>query len=350
MGDGDKMKHNRILMSVAMAAIVLVSLCAVSVSTLSASAAQGSSSTSPVGAAVGSGAPGVCSQDGKTLDLFIRGVDNSLHWWHSADGVTWSSTGTLQVAGANALSSAAAATSPKNGTINVFVRGTDSAGSLWELTITNASTGPTNSTVHVASWAYIGGKLAANTGPSVCSYGTSTAVFVTGTDTRCYYYLTLTANSPPSSWSGLGGLLASAPAATALSDGSQFGLFVVGTNNSGLWYKHANGGKWDTSWTSVGGQALAGTSPAAYNWGASRLGWLVTGTDSKLYNNFVGNSQGYEQIKASLTSSPSVAAITPNGGNGLAVFARVSSGGTATLSQIDQTGSGWGTWTAIPYA
>lgn len=335
-----------------MAAIVLVSLCAVSVSTLSASAAQGSSSTSPVGAAVGSGAPGVCSQDGKTLDLFIRGVDNSLHWWHSADGVTWSSTGALQVAGPNALSSAAAATSPKLGTINVFVRGTDAAGSLWELTITNAQNGPTGATV--ASWAHIGGKLAANTGPSVCSYGTSTAVFVTGTDTRCYYYLTLTANSPPSSWSGLGGLLASAPAATALSDGSQFGLFVVGTSNSGLWYKHANGGKWDTSWTSVGGQALAGTSPAAYNWGTSRLGWLVTGTDSNLYNNYVGNSQGYEQVKATLTSSPSVATLGPPAltTNGLAVFARVSSGGTAMLSQIDQNNpsSGWGTWTAIPYA
>jgi len=333
-----------------MAAIVLVSLCAVSVSTLSASAAQGSSSTPPVvGAPVGSGAPGVCSQDGKSLDLFIRGADNSLHWWHSSDGVTWSSTGTVQLAGT--LGSAAAATSPTLGTIRVFVRGTDPAGSLWELTITNAHNGPKGATIF--PWVHIGGKLAANTGPSVCSFGTSTAVFVTGTDYQCWYYTTTKAATPPSKWTGLGGKLASAPSASALSDGSQIGLFVVGTGNSGLWYKQNTEGVWDASWKSVGGHALAGTSPAAYNWGTSRLGWLVTGTDSNLYNNWVGNSQGYEGIRASLTSSPSVASIIPAMNiNGLAVFARVSSGGTATLSQIDQNNpnSGWGTWTAIPFA
>jgi hypothetical protein len=346
------MKHNRILMSVAMAAVVLVSLFAVGASTLSVSAAQGNSSTPPtVGAAVGSGAPGVCSQDGTSLDLFIRGTDNSLHWWHSSDGVTWSSTGALQVAGPNALGSAAAATSPTLGTINVFVRGNDAAGSLWELTITNANTGsPTIPT----SWVHIGGKLATKTGPSVCSYGTSTAVFVTGTDYQCYYYATLTANLPPHKWFGLSGKLASAPAATALSDGSKIGLFVVGTGNSGLWYKQNTGGTWATSWTSVGGQALAGTSLAAYNWGTSRLGWLVTGTDGNLYNNWVGNSAGYEGIAATLTSSPSVATITPTmTGYGLAVFARVSSGGTAALSQNNynyQSSGGWGTWTAVPFA
>jgi len=338
-----------------MVAIVLASLCAVSVSTLSVSAAQGSSSTPPtVGAAVGTGAPGVCSQDGKSLDLFIRGTDNSLHWWHSDDGVTWSSTGTVQVAGPNALGSAAAATSPASGVINVFVRGTDPAGSLWALTITNAQNGPTGATVPT-TWVSLGGKLAPNTGPSAISYGTSTAVFVTGTDYRCYYYWTLTANlpTPPSKWGSLSGILASAPSATALTDGSKIGVVVVGTGNSGLFLKLATGGKWDTSWTSVHGLALAGTSPAAYNWGPSRLGWLVTGTDSNLYNNWVSNSAGYEQIKASLTSSPSVATITPTmTTNGLAVFARVSSGGTATLSQIDQNnpGSTWGTWTAIPFA
>ncbi len=333
-----------------MAAVVLVSLFAVGASTLSVSAAQGSSSTPPrVGAAVGSGAPGVCSQDGKSLDLFIRGSDNSLNWWHSSDGVTWSSTGAAQVAGPNALSSAAAATTSSTpGTIEVFVRGTDSAGSLWELTIINAQNGPTGATI--GSWVHIGGLLATNTGPSVCSYGTSTAVFVTGTDYQCYYYATLAATSPPSKWTSLSGKLASAPAATALSDGSEIGLFVVGTGNSGLWYKQAIGGKWDASWASVGGLALAGTSPAAYNWGTSRLGWLVTGTDGNLYNNWVGKSAGYEGIPATLTSSPSVAAITPNAGNGLAVFARVSSGQTATLSQIDQTGVAWGSWTAIPFA
>jgi hypothetical protein len=350
------MKHNRIFMSVAMAAIVLVSLCAVSVSTLSVSAAQDSSSTpSLVGAAVGSGAPGVCSQDGTSLDLFIRGADNSLHWKHSDDGVTWPSTDT-QIAGPNAAgSAAAAANSSTPGTINVFVRGTD--GVLYEMTITNAQNGPAGNPTIPTSWVTLGGKLADNKAPSVCSYGTSTAVFVTGTDYRCYYYATLTANLPPSKWTSLGGILASAPAATATPNGSAIALLVVGTGDSGLWLKQAIGGKWDTSWTSVRGLALQGTSPAAYNWGTGQtahLGWLVTGRDYNLYNNYVGNSAGYEQIKASLTSSPSVATLTPAmGTNGLAVFARVSSSGTATLSQIDYNyagSGGWGEWTAIPFA
>jgi hypothetical protein len=74
-----------------MAALVLVSLCAVG-----ASAAQGNNANvqapALVGAPVASGAPAVCSADGagKTLDLFVRGADNALYWKNSSDGgKTW---------------------------------------------------------------------------------------------------------------------------------------------------------------------------------------------------------------------------------------------------------------------
>ena len=70
------------LMGVAMAAIMLVSLCAVGASALSVSAAPGSSNVRAptiVGAPVGSGAPGVCSDDGTNLYLFIRGANNSCY-------------------------------------------------------------------------------------------------------------------------------------------------------------------------------------------------------------------------------------------------------------------------------
>ena len=109
-----------------MAAIMLVSLCAVSASTLGVSAAQGSSPTLKpprvVGAPVGAGAPGVCTNNSTDLFLFIRGADNALYLKISPDGVTWPSTETSL---GGVLASAPAATSPGNGVIEVFVRGTD---------------------------------------------------------------------------------------------------------------------------------------------------------------------------------------------------------------------------------
>ena len=344
-------------MSVAMAALVLVSLCAVGASTLSVSAAQSSSSNvqAPVvGAPVGAGAPGVCSVDGKGLDLFIRGgSDNALYMKTSPDGVTW--TATSPVVPGGVLGSAPAATSPgtlavPSKVIEVFVAGSDAR--LYELI--SLDSGSTWS----KTWIPLGGQLLANTGPSACSWLDSSSVlhtiwFVTGTDHHCYY-ATQTGSGAPSGWINLGTYVDSAPAATATSDGSQIGLFVVGSDGA-VYYKHYTPTGWDKSWNSGGGQVLKGssgiyTSPAAYNWGASQLGWLVTGTDSNLYRNWVstsGSIAGYEGISAVLTSSPSTTAKAPGV---IDVFGRGSSGSFAALYQISYNyrGSGtWGTWTAI---
>jgi hypothetical protein len=330
-----------------MAALVLVSLCAVGASTLSVSAAQGSSSyvraPTVVGAPVGSGAPGVCTIDGTGLFLFIRGSDNVLYMKHSSDGVTWQSTSTNL---GGQLASPPAATATSNGVIEVFAEGTD--GHLYE------KISPDSGATWSSTWIYLGGQLLENKGPSVCSWVSAGTVytewFVTGTDNHCYY-ATQIGGGTPSNWNYLGGTLTSAPGATALSDGSQIGLFVAGTGGS-LWYKHyTTTTGWDNSWASLSGQVLAGTSPAAYNFGPSQIGWLVTGTDSNLYRNWVGNSAGYEGINGVLTSSPSATAITPGGtGHGISVFARGSTGPFAALYQIDYNYSGsggWGVWNAI---
>src|SRR5271157_4817154 len=120
------MKHKRILMSVAIAALVLVSVCAVGASTLSVSAAQGSTTNvqapTVVGAPVGAGAPAACSVNGIGLDLFIRGADNYLYLKTSTDGTTWPS-GATSLGGV--LTSSPAATVRDTNKITVFARGSD---------------------------------------------------------------------------------------------------------------------------------------------------------------------------------------------------------------------------------
>jgi hypothetical protein len=343
------MKHNRIFLSVAMAAIMLVSLCAVSASTLSVSAAQSSSSTpTVVGAPVGAGAPSVCSINGTGLDLFIRvGADNSLVWKESPDGTSWTSSQT-SLGGTLTAPPAANATfasgSAPYASIYVFVRGND--GSVYEKVISPNATQITqtnNSTYKIAAWVSLGGQLAKNTGPSVCSWGPGRLdVFAEGTNGALYHKWWN--GTSWSGWQSLGGKLTSAPGATAT--GNQIGVFVAGTSGA-IYYKHWNGAAW-SGWVNVGGTVLSGTSPAAYNWGTSQIGWLVTGTDSNLYRNWVGSSSGYEGIAGALTSSPSATAKH----NGVIdVFARGSTSTFAALYQISYnypaTPGTWGQWTAL---
>jgi hypothetical protein len=347
------MKHNRIFLSVAMATIMLVSLCAVSASTLSVSAAQGSSSTpTVVGAPVGSGAPGVCSINGTGLDLFIRvGADNSLVWKESPAGTTWASSqtslgGTLTAP--PAANATKAATGSNYTSIYVFARGTD--GSVYWKTISPKGdaqqiTQTDNSTYTMGGWISLGGQLAKNTGPSVCSWGPGRLdVFVQGTDGALWHKWSTNSGATWSKWESLGGKLTSAPGAT--STGNQVGVFAAGTSGT-IYYKHWNGAAW-SGWVNVGGTLLSGTSPAAYNWGTSQIGWLVTGTDSNMYRNWVGSSSGYESIAGALTSSPSA---TAKQAGVIDVFARGSTSTFAALYQISYNYPAapgtWGQWTAL---
>ena len=321
-----------------MAAIVLVSLCAVGASTLSASAAQGSSSNPAlVGAPVGAGAPGVCSLNGTDLDLFIRAANNTTYWKESPDGTTWTSNETPL---GGYLTSAPAANVTANGYMCVFARGGD--GALWW----------TYTTDNGASWSYwnsLSGQLATNTGPTVCSWGAGRLdVFVQGTDGALWWKYTTDNGTSWSYWTSLGGKLTSAPAATSTGPSpNQIGVFVAGGNGV-VYYKHYTSSSGWSGWANVGGQVLSGTSPAAYNWGTTQIGWFVTGTDSNLYRNWVGSSSGYEGIAGVLTSSPS---CTAKQSGVIDVFARGSTGAFAALYQISYNypaNSGtWGVWTAI---
>jgi hypothetical protein len=348
------MKHKRILTSVVMAAVVLVSLCALSASALSISPSSSSSSSAQmvgvpawssgsnvqaptlVGAPVGAGAPGVCSQDGKGLDLFIRGADNALYWKESADGTTWPST----LASLNGtLTSAPCAVSTSLGSIDVFVRGTDSR--LWEKNTTDGG-------VTWSAWTSVAphGTIAANSAPSVVAYGSAgLSAFIRGTDNALWWATSTNGGSSWSAWSSLKGVLTSAPGATATKAG-EIGVFVAGSDGA-VWYKHYLSGSWNT-WASVGGNILTGTSPAAYNWGSSQIGWLYTGSDSHLYRGWAGNTQGLENVGGVLTSSPSATAKA----NGfIDAFGRGSSGQFAALYQnsfnYPRYPGGWGVWTAL---
>jgi hypothetical protein len=328
---------------------MLVSLCAVSASTLSVSAAQGSSSTpTVVGAPVGSGAPGVCSVNGAGLDLFIRvGADNSLVWKESQDGTTWTSSQTSlggTLTSPPAANATLASTSATYASIYLFARGNN--GALYERIISPNDTQITqtnHSTYTLSNWTSLGGQLPTNKGPSVCSWGPGRLdVFVQGTDGAMYQKVWN--GSVWSNWINLGGKLTSAPGAT--STGNQVGVFAAGTGGT-IYYKHWNGAAW-SGWVNVGGTLLSGTSPAAYNWGPNgQLGWLVTGTDSNLYRNWVGNSAGYEGINGALTSSPSA---TAKHTGVIDAFGRGSTGQFAALYQtsFNYGGSGaWNGWTAI---
>jgi hypothetical protein len=332
------MKHtHKILISVAMAALVLVSLGAIS----AVSAASGSSANVQAPPLVGAsiqGAPAVCSQDGTTLDLFVRGTDSHLYWLHSADGYTWNTSKAVDLNGI--CTSNPAATSPAPGYIDVFVRG--DTGVLWMKYTTDAGA--------TWTWKQIGGLLYAGTGPGAYSWAGQVGWFVTGTTQALWQQWSTNGMDPSnpswqtSGWQNLGGILTSSPAATALSDGSQIGV-VVGGTNSEIWFRSGTPSGWG-GWTDAHGQLLGGTSPSAYNLGTSQVGWFVTGTTTNLYQQWAGNSQGYSNLGGSLTSSPGAVAksASPVYED---VFARFSSGGTAALWQLsyNKGGSGaWGNW------
>lgn len=320
-----------------MAALVLVSLGAISASV---GAAQSSSAKVQAPAVVKAsilGAPAVCSQDGTGLDLFVRGTDSHLYWLHSPDGYTWTPSAAVDLGGI--CTSNPAATSPQSGYIDVFVRG--DTGVLWMAYTTDAGAHWT--------WKQIGGLLYAGTGPGAYSWAGQVGWFVTGTTQALWQQWSTNGVNPSSwqmsGWQNLGGILTSSPAATALPGGSQIGV-VVGGTNSEIWFRSGLAASGWGGWTDTGGQLLSGTSPSAYNLGSSQVGWFVTGTTSNLYQQWAGNSQGYQNLGGSLTSSPGAVAKSSSPVYE-DVFARFSSGGTAALwqSSYNKGGSGaWGNW------
>jgi len=97
-------------------------------------------------------------------------------------------------------------------------------------------------------WESLGGQLAPNTGPAVCSWGPGRLdVFVIGTDNNIWHRAW--DGSRWTGWGSLGDAMASSPAATSRSANSM-DVFVLRSDNN-LWQRPYNQG-WG-AWTAIGG-------------------------------------------------------------------------------------------------
>ncbi len=339
------MKHQRSIISIGLAIIMLVPLCAV-VSTTSVSAApnrsanvttsnpastsvitsQSSSVNVQTSAGLASapagvvGAPAVCSQSTNRLDLFVRGTDNALWWRHEAGGVwsAWTSLGGV-------LTSSPAATGfiiGSNYVVYVGVRGTNGA-LYWKQTMDGGGAW--------TSWLSFGGQLLEGTGPAVYSQGNTVGFFVTGTNHQLYRLY----SSPV--WKSFGGYLTSSPSATS----PRFNIIYVAARggNGALYLRYTtDGGTNWASWYSWGGQLLEGTGPALVSPNPSYSTGFVTGTNHRLYS-FAGGTS-WQSLGGYLTSGPAAASQTTDA---IDVFALGSTGGIYSRWTTND-GTSWSPW------
>jgi hypothetical protein len=304
-------------MSIAMATIVLVSLCAVCASTSVSAAPSSNANVQTSEALVGApivGAPAVCSQNAYSLDLFVKGTDGAL--WYRHYSVTENFWGAWKPLGGQ-LTSDPAATSWSDGRIDVFVRGGD--GALWQRWTWDGGATWT-------PWGSLGGQLAPNTGPGVSShsYGIWSGgrneevdvlnVFVIGSGHALWQiwgaWSTVSGWSGWSNWKSLGGYATSSPA--SIEDILHTDVFVRGGDGA-LWQREQSSA-WG-AWTSLGGQIAPGTAPAAavlYDIPSSPKFVFIDGMDSALWYRYgTGGTpsswsgwSNWKSLGPYLTSSP----------------------------------------------
>ena len=240
--------------------------------------------------------PAVCAQGSNSLDVFARGTNGALYYT-SSQGSGWSAWNSL----GGSLTSSPAATVRDTNKITVFARGSD--GAIWYRDSQNGG-------ASFGNWVSIGGAVAANTGPAVCSWGGGRLdVFVQGTN-GALYHKTYTTTSGWSGWESLGGKLTSSPAATSRASGG-ITVFARGTDGA-IWYRDCVGGSWG-NWVSIGGQVAANTGPGACSSGSGGLDVFVQGTNGALYHTSYTVGSGWSAwgfLGGGLTSSP--AATSPS--------------------------------------
>jgi len=312
-------------MSIAMATLVLVSLCAVCASPLSANAANPSSGnaqgpTRIVGSSVNSAVAVGCI-DNYNQEFFMRGPDNALWWrWvHSSAFSGWSSLG-------GKLTSDPAVTCRHMDDgytmIDVCARGGD--GYLWEKFSWNGGANWSNWFRPAKLPITSDKQLLEGTGPAAYTWldGSQNGFFITGTDHALWEMWFDSAGAH--GWLNLGGYLTSSPAVASPTD-RVVEVFAAG-QSGGLWWKEYNNG-WQ-SWKSLGGQLASGTAPAACSWGSwpqIRFDVFVQGTTGALWHKWYtgGAWSNWESLGGKLTSSPGAAAgryasidVYGRGGNG----------------------------------
>jgi len=335
------MKRKRSLMSIVMATLVVVSLCAVYASA-SVSAADGGSSRASVQAAPdlvgapiapGSGPAACVLQGSNDMYVFVKGNDSAL-WYRIWSTTRYSWVGAWTPLGGQ-LSSSPAAVSRQPGVIDVYVRSVD--GSVYEKAY---SAGAWH------NYLKIGGATAPKTSPAASGWPGREDVFVEGMD-GALYQKTWTAGGGWSGWINLGGGLTSSPAAVSRQTGVT-DVYVRG--KSGAIWQHNNG----FGWTSRGEQVAANSGPAVCSYGADREDLFWQNTSGALEQKTWTTANGWSirtNLGGKLTSSPTAASFTYNSAIDIEVFVR---GGTGFLyikefySPNQDSAGQWHTWTG-PY-
>ncbi|MGZ4870239.1 MAG: DUF2334 domain-containing protein [Halobacteriota archaeon] len=171
--------------------------------------------------------------------------------------------------------------------------------------------------------------------------GNSAAVFAQGTD-GALWYKRRSSGQYWWAWKSLGGVLSSAPAAVSRPNG-KIDVFVRGSDGA-LWSRATtNEGTTWSNWYLIGGQLHDGTGPAAYAWGDTRIGWVVTGTDNKLWHMWKdgAGTHGWQSLGGVLTSSPGATSSTSGA---IDVFVR---GSDNAVWQRGYTTNGWSGWKSL---
>ena len=281
------------------------------------------------GSGTGTG-PAVCSQDANSLDVFVQGTDHAL-WYKHLDGASWGSWKSL----GGVLTSDPAAVSRSAGKIDVFVPrrrrrplvevyhgrrhllvrpGTRSAGS--------SSPAPAR-----AAYAWGDARI---------------GVVVTGTNKALYHIWNerrVVRLAKPSA-----DTLTSSPAATSPTTGV---IDVYGRGSDGALYKmHYSGGVWGSVVQDRRAAPQQALALPRTNWGSTRTGWFVTGTNNALYhtwNDGTAHMVG-KTLAGYLTSSPG--AISKSAGT-IDVFVRGGDGALWGKSYASSSANGWGAWSEI---
>jgi hypothetical protein len=324
------MKHQRSLISIALATIMLVSLFAIYASPLGATnvGSSGASVTaSPAGQPIAAGTgPSACILNGASfMYLFVKGYDGAL-WDRTNNLATGSWIGGWTSLGGQ-LSSSPSAVARSSG-LDVYVRGTD--GAVYKKAY-NPGTW--------SGWQNIGGQVAPGTGPGTSGWAGREDVFVSGSN-HALFQKTWTQASGWSGWVNLGGSLTSSPAAVSRGPGL-IDVHVRGTDGADYERSYYNGA-WH-GWSQVGGLIAPGTGPALGVWySTNTIYLLVNGTNGAMFQKTWTQASGWSgwvNLGGSLTSSPTVGWSSDFGA--LEVYVRWSAGNVCQKEYYSGTWHDW---------
>ena len=308
------MKHKKSVISIALATIMLISLCTV-VCSASVTAADSSRKTvqapATVGAALDS-TPAIAiwkkAGPGDSFGLGFAAKSSTSNQPYFMDfdvGGPWVALG-----GATSDAPRIASGTPTQ--MVVSVRGTNGA-LYWKQTTDKAA----NWLPSATGWNKVPtGSILPGTSPAVYAFSaTSIGWLVCGMDHQLY---AMRFDGTYHGWTKLGGYVTATPA--VVTRGTSIDVYVRGNNgaNGHIYQKSNNNGAWQTTYAerTTATNVKAGTSPTASAYGTTREDLFWQGTDGLLYQTTwtQGNqwtaAAAVPTLGTTVTSSPSAAAGT----------------------------------------